>query len=330
MGLVQDSLLALHLLTQPDTLLDHAHACRLLGGAAPRARARAAAAGGVVVHRAARGGARALLDGQAALLAAAAAPTPLRRAPRRGAAARAVGAARDATPTRRSSCARAAAVRRAAQGARRHRRGRHRRRARREHGGVACMRFMGDAQRLTHAFLLQRGHHVGIDDVMLSREGHARVAERLDKATRLCEEIQREACDAPADVAQAAEGAVMRLLSKTLLQTGGIVHEHMSEANAIRRMVTAGSKGSFINLSQICAALGQQSLEGGRIVAEKGTRTLPCFAHGDPRSRAAAWCTTRSRSASRRPSSSSTRSAGARGSSTPPSRRRRPGTCSAG
>jgi DNA-directed RNA polymerase II subunit RPB1 len=46
-------------------------------------------------------------------------------------------------------------------------------------------------------------------------------------------------------------------------------------------MVKSGSKGSFINLSQICACLGQQSLEGSRIVAEKGTRTLPCFAHDD-------------------------------------------------
>ena len=64
-----------------------------------------------------------------------------------------------------------------------------------------------------------------------------------------------------------------------LLQTGGIVNEHMSEDNAIRRMVSAGSKGSFINLSQICACLGQQSLEGGRIVAEKGFRTLPYFAN---------------------------------------------------
>jgi DNA-directed RNA polymerase II subunit RPB1 len=152
----------------------------------------------------------------------------------------------------------------------------------REHGGNACLRFMGDTQRLTHAFLLQRAHHVGIDDVMLSAEGHAQVTERLQKATRLCEEIQREMCGAPTDVAQTGEDAILRILSKTLQQTGGIVNEHMDDTNAIRCMVSgANSKGSFINLSQICAALGQQSLEGRRIVADKGTRTLPCFAHND-------------------------------------------------
>jgi len=151
----------------------------------------------------------------------------------------------------------------------------------REFGGVACMRFMADVQRLTHAFLLQRGHHVGIDDVMLSDEGQRRVNERLAKATRLCDEIQREVADAPVDVVHTAERAVLRLLSKMLLQTGGVVNECMSDDNAIRRMVNAGSKGSFINLSQICASLGQQSLEGRRIVADKGSRTLPFFAHTD-------------------------------------------------
>lgn len=153
----------------------------------------------------------------------------------------------------------------------------------RELGGVAAMRFMGDAQRITHEFLLQRGHHVGIDDVMLSSDGHKRVTERLDKATRLCEEIQREmtAGDMSEDHRHMGERAILRILSKTLLQTGSIVNEYMKDTNAIKRMVGAGSKGTFINMSQICAALGQQSLEGSRIVAEKGTRTLPCFPHND-------------------------------------------------
>lgn len=149
----------------------------------------------------------------------------------------------------------------------------------REFGGYACCRFFDDAQRLTHSFLLIRGHSVGIHDVMLSQEGHDKVTERLAKATYLCEEIQKEVAvdDVPADVALTAERSILRLLSKTLMQCGSIVNEHMDERNAIRRMVGGGSKGTFINLSQICAALGQQSLEGSRIAAEKGNRTLPCF-----------------------------------------------------
>ena len=151
----------------------------------------------------------------------------------------------------------------------------------RDCGSVPCMRLMGDAQRVTHAFLLQRGHHVGIDDVMLSADGQREVNERLAKATMLCEEIQREVVGAPEEVIACAEAAILKLLSKMLLQAGGIVNEHMKPHNAIRKMVTAGSKGSFINLSQIAACLGQQSLEGARIVSETGGRTIPCFARDD-------------------------------------------------
>ena len=151
----------------------------------------------------------------------------------------------------------------------------------REFGGFSCLRFMGEAQRMSHMFLLQKGHHVGINDVMLSSEGQGRVHHRLQKATCLCEEIERDVVGASPGVSQLAERAILRLLSKMLLQTGGLVDQYMSKDNAIRLMVSAGSKGSFINLSQIAACLGQQSLEGARIVATKGNRTLPCFAHDE-------------------------------------------------
>lgn len=153
----------------------------------------------------------------------------------------------------------------------------------RDFGGYDCCRFFDDAQRMTHSFLLIRGHEVGIHDVILSGEGQEKVTERLSKATHLCEEIQKEVSspDVPSDVVLTAERSILRLLSKTLTQCGSIANEYMDDRNAIRRMVNSGSKGTFINLSQISAALGQQSLEGARIVAEKGERTLPCFKSGD-------------------------------------------------
>lgn len=148
----------------------------------------------------------------------------------------------------------------------------------REFGNEVAAKFMSDEQRLTNSFLLQKGFSVGIHDCILSSEGHKRVNERLEKATMLCEEIMKEVSqkDTPTEVKQNAESTVMRILSKTLMQTGSIVNECMSE-NAIKSMVNCMSKGTPINLSQICGTVGQQSVEGGRIKAEKGSRTLPCF-----------------------------------------------------
>ena len=46
-------------------------------------------------------------------------------------------------------------------------------------------------------------------------------------------------------------------------------------------MVTAGSKGSFINISQMIACVGQQNVEGKRIPFGFNQRTLPHFTKDD-------------------------------------------------
>jgi DNA-directed RNA polymerase II subunit RPB1 len=265
MGIVQDSLLGVFLMTQPDMLIGYAHACRIIGATrhAPRALPAAAA-----VHRRGDGTQRWWTGKQ---LLSVLFPRGLNVEPDDV-------RLEDLPVVVRDGQLLCGTLRKAHMGTS----------AggiidviSRDYGGSATMRFMADVQRETHTFLMQQGHHVGIDDVMLSSEGQRRVDERLHKATHLCEEIQREVVDAPVEVVAKAESAILRLLSKMLLQTGGIVNEHMSERNAIRRMVTAGSKGSFINLSQICATLGQQSLEGQRITSTKDQRTLPFFSRND-------------------------------------------------
>lgn len=51
--------------------------------------------------------------------------------------------------------------------------------------------------------------------------------------------------------------------------------------NNIIKMVTSGSKGSFINISQMMACVGQQNVEGKRIPFGFIGRTLPHFAKDD-------------------------------------------------
>ena len=51
--------------------------------------------------------------------------------------------------------------------------------------------------------------------------------------------------------------------------------------NAVLGMVNAGSKGSFINVSQIIACVGQQNVEAKRIAYGFRERTLPHFTKFD-------------------------------------------------
>ncbi|GFY88058.1 RNA polymerase II large subunit [Actinidia rufa] len=62
---------------------------------------------------------------------------------------------------------------------------------------------------------------------------------------------------------------------------GSSAQKSLSERNNLKAMVTAGSKGSFINISQMIACVGQQNVEGKRIPFGFRGRTLPHFTQDD-------------------------------------------------
>jgi len=147
----------------------------------------------------------------------------------------------------------------------------------REYGSSIVIRWMSEIQRLVNAWLMIRGFSVSIKDCVISEKGEERVKERITTAMRYAEELLKEPIEKGSPEHSVLESTIVRILSKTLMQTGGIVDEELDPNNAIRSMVNAGSKGNPINLSQICGCVGQQSVEGHRVFPEKGGRTLTCF-----------------------------------------------------
>jgi len=59
--------------------------------------------------------------------------------------------------------------------------------------------------------------------------------------------------------------------------SGKSAQKSLTETNSVKAMVMAGSKGSYINISQIIACVGQQGVEGQRIPFGFNRRTLPHF-----------------------------------------------------
>jgi DNA-directed RNA polymerase II subunit RPB1 len=147
----------------------------------------------------------------------------------------------------------------------------------RQYGCVLTARWMSEVQRLVNAWLCTRGFSVGVQDCVLGVSGEERVRERIETTLAIAQELIDEGVATETEEARVLEGTVVRILNKCLMQTGGIVDEELGDANAVRMMVQAGSKGNPINLSQICGCVGQQSVEGRRVFAEKGGRTLSCF-----------------------------------------------------
>ena len=62
---------------------------------------------------------------------------------------------------------------------------------------------------------------------------------------------------------------------------GRYAQEHLKEDNNVKQMVVAGSKGSFINISQMFVCVGQQSVEGHCIPFGFRHRSLPHFTKDD-------------------------------------------------
>ena len=62
---------------------------------------------------------------------------------------------------------------------------------------------------------------------------------------------------------------------------GSSAQKRLPDSNNLKAMVTPGSKGTFINISQMAACVGQQNIEGKRIPFGFSGQTLPHFTKND-------------------------------------------------
>lgn len=135
--------------------------------------------------------------------------------------------------------------------------------------------FIGDAQRLLVMFMESCGFSVGIADCVAPDQTVEDVKSLLDRCMDRCRQIGERAQYAPEQV---VEGTVTSLLQGMITKGSSTVQEHMRWDNNINLLVTCGAKGSPVNITQIMAFVGQQSVKGGRV---KG-HPLPSFDGENP------------------------------------------------
>ncbi|KAH9159373.1 hypothetical protein AeNC1_019079, partial [Aphanomyces euteiches] len=80
---------------------------------------------------------------------------------------------------------------------------------------------------------------------------------------------------------QTFEQFVNKVLNSARDQSGREAQGSLDETNNIKATVTSGSKGSYLNISQIIACVGQQNVEGKRIPYGFHHRTLPHYGKDD-------------------------------------------------
>lgn len=73
----------------------------------------------------------------------------------------------------------------------------------------------------------------------------------------------------------------MQVLGEARDKSGEIAESYFGMDNHAVIMALTGARGSMLNLTQIAACVGQQSVRGGRIERGYSKRTLPHFQEGD-------------------------------------------------
>ncbi|KAG5185243.1 hypothetical protein JKP88DRAFT_271988 [Tribonema minus] len=156
-----------------------------------------------------------------------------------------------------------------------------------EMGWDATRLFMNLIQKVTNNWLVANSFSIGIADTVADTDTIHTIEGIIDDAKgqvqSLVEQGQKgELKTQPGkSMMESLEASINIVLNKCRDDSGTSAQQSLSDKNAVKAMATAGSKGSFINISQILACVGQQNVEGQRIPYGFRHRTLPHFAKDD-------------------------------------------------
>jgi DNA-directed RNA polymerase II subunit RPB1 len=154
-------------------------------------------------------------------------------------------------------------------------------------GRDTTKRFLTEIQGVTGTWLMKNGFSVGIGDCLPDSKTKDYINNTISKAKANVKNIisatisSRLKLETGMSIREEFEGRILNILNTARDDAGGLATKKLGDDNAIKNMVTSGSKGNFINISQIMASVGQQNVssgaKSGRIPCGYRNRTLPHF-----------------------------------------------------
>ncbi|TFK71732.1 beta and beta-prime subunits of DNA dependent RNA-polymerase [Pluteus cervinus] len=157
----------------------------------------------------------------------------------------------------------------------------------REKGPETTKQLFTGLQMVVNYWLFHNGFSIGIGDTIADQKTMSHITKIISESK---EKVQKIIEDATQDrlkplpgmtIRESFESKVERELNLARDQSGQFAQKNLKEDNNVKQMVVAGSKGSFINISQMSVCVGQQSVEGRRIPFGFRHRSLPHFTKDD-------------------------------------------------
>ncbi|XP_050312133.1 DNA-directed RNA polymerase III subunit RPC1 [Anthonomus grandis grandis] len=155
----------------------------------------------------------------------------------------------------------------------------------RDFGQEFAIKSMWRLARLTSTYLMNNGFSIGIGDVTPGDGLLKRKAALLSEGYRKCDEYIKQMaqgklqCQPGCTAEETLEAIILKELSVIREHAGQACVAELHSTNSPLIMALSGSKGSFINISQMIACVGQQALNGKRVPDGFDYRSLPHFPH---------------------------------------------------
>ncbi len=161
-----------------------------------------------------------------------------------------------------------------------------------DYGAQAGREFLNKITRLLKLFITMRGFSYTYDQLVLSPKAVTRIGKTMERIEKKVEEHIENFKNGtlPRLPGQTLEESfeiyVMHELATARDEAGKIADQDFTIENAGIVMTRTGARGSSLNIGQMAACVGQQSVRGKRILRGYAGRALPHFAQGDPTPRA--------------------------------------------
>lgn len=167
----------------------------------------------------------------------------------------------------------------------------------REYGVERARQFLDQVTKLTIWVITHKGFTTAIDDEDLPQEAidriHEIIREAEEKVQRLIEAYKRgELEPLPGKtLEETLESKIMAVLAEARDNAGKVAERYLGMNNHAVIMAKTGARGKILNITQMAAMLGQQSIRGKRLYRGYRGRVLTHFKPGDLGARARGFVT---------------------------------------
>jgi DNA-directed RNA polymerase subunit A' len=161
-----------------------------------------------------------------------------------------------------------------------------------DYGTPAGREFLNKITHLLKLYISMRGFSYTYDQLVLSPRARNRMAKTMERIQKKIDDLIENFRNGTLPrlpgqtIEESFEIYVMHELAVARDESGKIADEDFTLENAGIVMTRTGARGSSLNIGQMAACVGQQSVRGKRILRGYAGRALPHFVDGDPSPRA--------------------------------------------